>query len=280
MCVSLMLAALTGLLVLLADEQLEETQARIAAVRAYYAKAAARFEFKLDGADEEPLTFVKTPVFRWANEPGPWTGDLFIWTRQGRPEVIGCLYSPPPQANRRSIRQEFHLLSETPLAPVLMPSGARWEPKNGLKLQPIENFETPADKPILRLAQMRKAVRDFSGHMTDLDDSLMNLRSLPQPLIRYQPDGGPVVDGALFTFVSMAGTDPELILLVECRKSGDVLRWYYAPVRFTNREVWLKHRGVEVWRDGMHNLEGGSLSTSIYMLRNLETIPDPEPDES
>lgn len=278
MCISLTLAALISPLVLIADEE-PETQARIAAVRAYYAKAAARFEFKLNENDEEPLTFVKTPVFKWANYPGPWTGDLFIWTRHGRPEVIGCLFSPPSQGNRRSISQEFHLLSETPLAPVLMPSGARWEPKEGLKLRAIEGFEVPADKPALRLAQMRHAVRDFSGHMTEQDGSLMNLRSLPQPLMRYQPDAGPVVDGALFTYVSMAGTDPELILLVECRKTDEGLRWFYVPVRFTNREVWLKHRDVEVWRDDPHNFEGGALSTSIYMLRHLETIPDLELDE-
>lgn len=277
MSVSLTLAVLIIPLILTADDELEEAKARIAAARAYYVKAAAQFEFKFDEKDEEPLKFEKSPVMRWSNED--WTGDLFVWTRHGRPEVIGCLFSGPPRRNLRSISQEFHLLSEKPLAPVLMPSGARWAPKEGLKLRVIKDFEAPADTPVLRLAQMRKAVRDFSAHMTELDNSLMDLRSLPQPLVRYQPDEGPVVDGALFTFVSTVGTDPELILLLECRKTKEGLRWFYAPVRFTNREVWLKHSNIEVWRDAMHNLETGAVSTSIYMLRHLETIPDPPPNK-
>lgn len=279
MSLSFLLVSFFGLWALFADDQAEDKSAQLAAVRAYYARAAARFEFKLKGADEQPFALVKTPVFRWANEPGPWTGDLFVWTRRGRPEVIGCLFSSPPQANRRSVRQEFHLLSQEPLAPVSTPSGARWAPREGLELRAIDDFEPPADKPALRLAQMRSAVRDFSAQMTDFDGSLIHLRSLPQPLMRYEPDGGPVVDGALFTFVSSAGTDPELILLVECRRSDQGLRWHYAPVRFTTREVWLKRRDKEVWRDGMRMQENGDVSTSIYMLRLLETIPDPPPGE-
>jgi hypothetical protein len=277
MSVSLALAALIAPLIFSNDDKLAEAQGRIAAIRAYYAKAAALFEFKLNENDEEPLTFVKAPVMKWANGSDPWTGDVFIWTHHGRPEIIGCLFAGPSRTNRRSIYQEFHLLSEMPLAPIMMPSGARWAPKDGLKLREIDDFEAPAETPALRLAQMRIAVQDFSAHMTELDDSLMNLRSLPQPLVRYQPDEGPVVDGALFTYVSMAGTDPELILLVECRRANAGLRWFYAPVRFTNREVWLKHRDVEVWRDSRHDFEGGRLSTSIYMLRHMETIPDPAP---
>jgi hypothetical protein len=70
-----------------------------------------------------------------------------------------------------------------------------------------------------------------------------------------------------------------LILLVECRRTDEGLGWYYAPVRFTNREVWLKHRDVEVWRDGVRNLENGVFSTLTYTLGHLETIADPDPNE-
>ena len=96
--------------------------------------------------------------------------------------------------------------------------------------------------------------------------------------MRYQPKEGPVVDGALFTFVWTKGTDPELVLLLECRTTREGRRWFYAPVRFTYRELWLKHREAEVWRAAVHKEEQGD-STVIYTTRYLATIPDPAAEQ-
>jgi len=46
-------------------------------------------------------------------------------------------------------------------------------------------------------------------------------------------------------------------------------------VRFTNREVWLKHRDKEVWRGPFHWEQQGSESKNVYATQYLATIPDP-----
>ena len=61
---------------------------------------------------------------------------------------------------------------------------------------------------------------------------------------------------------------------MECRKTKDGMYWEYAPVRFSNRELWLKHHEQDVWRGPVHR-EAGSDSDQIYTTRYLETIDDP-----
>lgn len=49
------------------------------------------------------------------------------------------------------------------------------------------------------------------------------LRSLPQPFARETNSEESTIDGALFAFVSLFGTDPEAFLLLEARQVGDEL---------------------------------------------------------
>jgi hypothetical protein len=156
-----------------------------------------------------------------------------------------------------------------------MQGRSRWAPKDGLERRPLADVPEPAESAAARLAQMRQILRDFSAHMDASGE--WELRLLPQPLMRYQPKSGQVVDGALFTFVWTRGTDPELILLLECRKTKAGKAWFYAPVRFSNRALWLKHQDVEVWRSPVHE-EPAAESGLLYTTRYLETIDDPRPE--
>jgi hypothetical protein len=149
-----------------------------------------------------------------------------------------------------------------------------WAPQEGLKRSALEGAPPAAETPAARLTQMRQLLRDFSAHMEA--NGQWELRQLPHPLIRYQPKDGPVLDGALFTFVWTKGTDPELILLLECRKTKEGPAWFYAPVRFSNREVWLKLHETEVWRGPVHR-EPAADSQLIYTTRYLTTVSDPPP---
>lgn len=267
-----MFLIVAGLLVapLLADDKSSgnEAKQKSDALRGYYASTAARYQFFHDAAKAMPLTLTEKPLMTWTNE-GDWSGDVFVWSRNDRPEVIGCLLTGPAKDNRRLAYQEFHLLADEAIAPTNMLGEYRWSPREGLQLTPLPGAPEPAESAALRLAQMRRLVGEFSAHMQA--DSTWELRLLPQPLLRYQPKEGPVVDGALFTYVWTKGTDPELLLLVECRKTDAGLAWFYAPVRFTNREVWLKHRNQEVWRGAFHREQPGSESTLIYTTRYLAT---------
>jgi hypothetical protein len=75
-----------------------------------------------------------------------------------------------------------------------------------------------------------------------------DLRLLPQPLYRDESTADPdILEGALFALVSSAGTDPEIILLLEARKSPSGAQWFYGAARFSDMNLWLKHKGNEVW---------------------------------
>src|SRR5262249_57146973 len=74
-----------------------------------------------------------------------------------------------------------------------------------------------------------------------------DLRLLPAPLYRYPEARSGVTDGALFTLVSNAGTDPEVLLLIEAREVGGKLRWEYACGRFSDRSLYVQRRDKDVW---------------------------------
>ena len=107
-------------------------------------------------------------------------------------------------------------------------------------------------------------------------------RLLPQPIYRYEinDEKSPIVDGAVFAFVYTAGTDPEVLLVLEARRADQGARWEYAAARFTNREAWLKYQDKDVWRvapspagifDGVTSKRFGA-----FMVR---TIADPGPEK-
>jgi hypothetical protein len=249
----------------------EDAKQKTDPLRTYYGKASALFEFFRDAEKKQPLKLAEKPVMKWANDDD-WSGDVCVWTWNDQPEVIGCVLSGPAGTNQRIVFQEFHLLATEPIAPADMQGHSRWSPKEGLKRISLDGGPEPAESPVARLSQMRQILRDFSAHMTA--EGEWELRLLPQPLLRYQPKEGPVVDGALFTWVWTKGTDPELVLLVECRKTKSGTAWFYAPVRFSNRELWLKHRDMEVWRGLVHH-EPAQKSDLIYTTHYRETIDDP-----
>ena len=76
--------------------------------------------------------------------------------------------------------------------------------------------------PTRRLVQTRSLAREFSGHTIDVNKERWELRLLSQPLFRYEKPEGDVIDGALFAFVTSAGTDPEVVLALEARKIEEV----------------------------------------------------------
>lgn len=240
-------------------------------LRAAYREDAEKCEFV--SADGRPLDLVKQPLMRWSND-GDWSGDIFAWTHEGRPEVLGCLLAAPVANGGRLVFHEFHLLAEAPILPAVIQDGRRWAPAEGLQVQPLTDAPPPAATAPARLTQMRSIARSFSPHMTA--ESNWELRLLPQPLMRYGDGKGEVVAGALFGYVWPKGTDPELILLVECRRDGEGLRWYYAPIRFSNRALWLIRNEQEVWRVDGHEEPRGKLTTQLYTtayarwLRNAE----------
>jgi hypothetical protein len=247
----------------------------LAQLRRMYREDAEKYRFQREGDGQPALELVAQPIMRWATDDD-WSGDVFLWNSGNRPAVLGCILSGPANNDQRTVYHEFHLLADEPIAPVAMQTAKRWQPKTGLSVQPIPDAPAPSASAAVRLTQMRQFSRQFTASMHAESD--WELRSLPQPLHRYGDSHAKtgVIDGALFAYVWSKGTDPEVILLVECQRTSKGDTWYYAPVRFSTRTVWLTYAGKEVWRVESHREPQGNVTEFIYTTAYARTVPRPD----
>jgi hypothetical protein len=210
---------------------------------------AASFSIYRDVGRTQNLELKREPVYRWTNPTrvGGQTGEVFVWTFRGRPEVVGSIFSHPAENGQRLICHELHSLSLAVLV-VDRQATEQWVPQAaGVDLKPVEGAPKPAGTPSLRLAQLRSVAREFTGKSMSDQNQTWELRLLPQPLYRYESTDPDVLDGALFTLVSSAGTDPEIILVLEARKLKSDPQWVFGAARFSDMNLWLSHKNREVW---------------------------------
>jgi hypothetical protein len=96
---------------------------------------------------------------------------------------------------------------------------------------------------------MRRMAQEFRGGTMKPDGSgEARLRLIPAPLYRLDPDElkkstHNIIDDAVFVFTGEVGTDSEMILCFECRKTDDGLEWIYVPAGDdvsgnVDRRVW------------------------------------------
>jgi hypothetical protein len=211
---------------------------------------AAGFSIFLDAQRTQKLELQRKPVYRWTNptRSGGQSGEVYVWTYRGRPEVVGSIFSHPMADRvRRMICHELQSLSLAVLV-VDREASEQWVPQApGIELKPVAGAPAPAGTAAARLTQLRALAREFSGRSLSEQGKEWELRLLPQPLYRYESTDPDVIDGALFALVSSAGTDPEIMLLIEGRKTPSGPEWVYAAARFSDMSLWLNHKGREVW---------------------------------
>ncbi len=223
------------------DNQAEARQARAGAEL-----EIAGYKFTLlvgSAGSEAELTAPPQPVLRWTNQlRRRFYGDVYVWTHQGRPEAIASINHV--FSERQAMEAELHSLSLSRLK--LERSGQTvWEPAGpGIELRPIPAAGPPADSPAARLRQMQACAEQFSASSQAGDDR-WQLRLLPRPIFRYASTDPQVLDGALYAFVK--GTDPDVLLVMEARRSGEKPQWQYAVVRLTGTKLRAAHSGKEVW---------------------------------
>jgi hypothetical protein len=241
---------------------------------------AASYAIYRDKARAQPLVLRREPVYRWTNplRTNGQTGDVYVWLYRGRPEVVASIFSFPSGNGERSVWHEFASLSLAVLE-VNRAAPEQWVPQApGVGLRPVEGALVPAASAPLRLVQLRNLAREFSGRSRREDGQEWELRLLPQPLFRYENNDPDLIDGALFAFVTSAGTDPEIILLIEARREVGAAtgpQWVFAGVRFSDMNLWLKHRNKEVWssiRSDENQFEHDARHT--YRLFEDRTIPE------
>lgn len=259
-------------LALVGQSEPSAAASKVDSLRDYYGSVAREYAFHRDVARTLPLDFRAQPIMRWANDDD-WSGDVFVWTHAGRPAVIGCILSGPGGAAKRLVYHEFHQVATEPIAPVDLMTKRRWMPQSGLPVQALVGAPKPASTPTARLTQMRRIAKEFTTHMEA--SGVWELRLLPQPLYRWDKAGEESADGALFGYVWPKGTDLEVILLLESLPTADGRRWHFAPVRFSNRSVWLKYEGNEVWRAASHREPQDKTTDLLYTTAYATTISHP-----
>jgi hypothetical protein len=284
--------AILSLILLLAAAEPVETLAK--KMLPLYLKEVETYSLAVESAPKQQLELKKEPIFEWLNPArGDTQGAIFLWLRDGRPAALGNIFSHPhARLLGRQIRHELHALDPEKLL-VMRNEQNQWKPQAGLARKELPDAGAPAGAPGARLVQMRRLAQEFGGHEVDRDGKRWELRLLPTPLYRYQTAKAGVVDGALFALMSSAGTDPEVLLLIEAKEADGMLRWEYACGRFSDWELHVQRKGREVWssvpsetspyHDLLHlyrtypekvvTLEGKLLARTRVTARGEETIP-------
>ena len=239
---------LSLILVLAADDPADSLAKKMLPI---YQKEIAEYSLAVESAPKKELELKKEPVFEWSNPVGQGLhqGVIFLWLRDGRPAALGGVFSHPvPGWKGRKILHELLALDRDKLM-VRRPSGAlnEWKPQTGLARKELPDAGTPAAARGARLVEMRRLAQQFTGHSTDNERERWELRLLPTPLYRYPEAKSGVIDGALFALTSSAGTDPEVLLLIEARQKDGKTRWEYACGRFGIISMYVQHKGKEVW---------------------------------
>ena len=134
--------------------------------------------------------------------------------------ALGGVFSNPEEG-RRVIMHEFHALGPLRLFPRLNDSDTRMAPRGRRALAPAPRRAGPRGDSHAAHAQMRELAREFTAHTVDDLGARWQLRLLSRPLYRYEMAEGDLIEGAIFAFVSDAGTDPEIVLVLEAVKDGE-----------------------------------------------------------
>jgi hypothetical protein len=223
----------------------KDDKALVEKFRAFAKEEAASYTFRLEGSDR-PLRFHPESALSYTDPVvrGVY-GDVFIWTAEGRPEVVAAIYRFFTRDPHRGAA--FDSLSLGKLT-AERDGAVVWSPaKPGVELKPIPGAPAPADSAAGRLRQMRALAQEFTSRQTNRAGVDSAMRMLSQPLYRYEGTKGDLIDGGLFVFVH--GGAPEIFLLIEARRTRDgAPEWRFGANRPHGIDLRLYHRGKAIWR--------------------------------
>ncbi len=205
---------------------------------------AGKYAFTLQNEPGSSVKLRAEPVLRWSNPSvGEVHGNVFLWTVDERPAVVGSLFKWFTPHTHMS--HEFHSLAEQPLTG-RYEGRQRWTPSApGVTFAPLAGAPAPAASPKERLLAMKRLTKDFAATKHERDGARQELRLLTQPIYRYASGRHKILDGALFVFVQ--GTDPEVFLLLEARGDSGKETWHFAATRMNSVGFTLRYQDKEVW---------------------------------
>jgi hypothetical protein len=222
------------------DRAARDKDARLELVR----RMVAHYELFSIKIERTKLERSPDPVLRWTNPVrGASDGCSFLWTSGGRPEAIASFY-PSFGGDGRGWDHEFQSLSRGQLV-AERDRVACWTPeKPGIEFRPVADAPVPAETATRRLSQMRTIAGRFSATCIVREDKSA-LRLMTTPIYRYGNADQELLDGAILLFVQ--GTDPELLLLLEAHREGDVRQWQYGLARMTMWGIEVSYQDASIW---------------------------------
>jgi len=206
------------------DVTKEASAARMNLMRRRVMSLSAEFETPGGRAKAE---IIEAPLLRYNNPAGQIVtldSAVWAWGRVGRPVAL---------ASVEEAGCELVSLADKGVS-LTGKSGFDWSPTaSEVKWQILPAAPVPGDSPVVRARQMKETAKRFSatGHYGSGQENT-ELRLLDRQLHRYADRDHGLLDGAIFAFV--AGTNPEVILLVECREDRQQRpHWFYAFARLS-----------------------------------------------
>ncbi|OWK43034.1 hypothetical protein [Fimbriiglobus ruber] len=216
------------------------------AAEADRACAAELARWQLSSADSL-LDRPAAPAQKWTNpSAGRVYGHTYVWLDRGRPAAVGCLYRyfDPYQ----SLNGELVALTGSQLV-AKKDDKVIWEPQTKWEWHPLPGAATPAAGGPQRLIQMRAIADECKVELLDKRNTIkgdsQTPRLLTTPIYRYDFAKSKPLDGALFAYV--IGTDPELLLLLECDTSAAAPEWRFGVGRLNRDHVKLRRKGGTAW---------------------------------
>jgi hypothetical protein len=205
---------------------------------------AAKYAFTLQDESRSSAKLLADPILRWSNPSvGEVHGNVFLWTVDQRPAVIGSLFKWFTPHTHMS--HEFHSLAEKPLVGRYDDRDVWTTSAPGLAFSPLPSAPQPAASAAQRLLAMKRLAKDFAATKHERDGAKQDLRLLTQPIYRYAAPEQKVLDGALFVLVQ--GTDPEVFLLLEARGDQGKEAWHFAATRMNGVGFALRYQDKEIW---------------------------------
>ena len=195
------------------------------------------------------------PVYRFDDPARQYSdGTVWAWGRSGRPVALLTLSRDrSPQEGLRWIAEFTSLEPGANLISATVPAFGTWKPSGaGVIIRRFPNARVPAEDAPRRLRQMKELVQQIKAYEyfrpnNQATRQRYELRTLPQPLLRYADETSGLIDGCLFSI--SYGLNPEVVLLLEASREGSTepAAWRYGFARIAIAEIHVELDGKEIW---------------------------------
>lgn len=188
----------------------------------------------------EQFIFIEEPLLHY-NDLSRSIFDAGVWRlgKTGRPTALLTLEIYSRQPGTYILNYEFLSLKQAEFA-LSSAYGPGWQTnRTDLKMAVVPNSDKPSQRMPVRLTQMRRLARRFAVSEL-IGKEVTTCRLMPQPLDRYSAENDGITDGALFVFAN--GTNPELVLLLECKND----QWMFGAARLSSAELTVRLDDTEV----------------------------------